>query len=273
MLMPLAACGKKADKEKTLQESDALTAIVMTVAKSSQVGTVFEKVTQVTDEFYGTTETEILSFLAYDEKGALYRIPSGRYDTPSAGEEIVVTYDPAGSPIQASGKDTDKAGVKIDYELKAYWVWTKWEWELKKTADKLVQEACGLPLSCLRVRYERDKNGNYEFGYTVMLGGFVTDEQHKLLLSTTGKHLGSRCSEKEYSKYIGTDVEKAIPEAIKRIKRDSGNQDPYLYFEINEDDGCLYLCSEEIVHLKPGDRYYEEDGLDHLHEFYREKLG
>ena len=268
MLIPLAACG--GEKEK--KSGDYLESVSMTVATKGQVGVVFEKTESVTDSFYGTTETKNVSFLAYDKDGILYRILDGNFDRLKAGEEIIVTYDPSvGSPIQKINEEAAKEGVKIEYELDPYFVWTKWEWELKKTADQMVQDKCGLPLSCLATNYRSVENGNYKFCYRVMLGGVGTYEQHHLVLTNSGKLKEMDCDESEYSRYIGTDIEKAIPAAKAKIQAECGMEDPGFYFEVYE--GYVCLCAEVIVNLTPDHPDYGKGCGNHRHDFYREKLG
>ena len=210
MLIPLAACGGKETKS-----GDYLESVSMTVATKGQVGVVFEKTERETDSFYGTTETQNVSFLAYDKDGILYRILDGNFDRLKAGEEIIVTYDPSvGSPIRKIEEDAVKEGVKIEYELDPYFVWTKWEWELKKTADRLVQDECGLPLSYLKSSYRSDQNGNYKFSYAVTLNGVDTGEDHHLVLTNSGKlketDRQNRTDPSKYGQLIGANGVKAI---------------------------------------------------------------
>ena len=270
MLIPLAACG--GEKEK--KSGDYLESVSMTVATKGQVGVVFEKTERETDSFYGTTETQNVSFLAYDKDGILYRILDGNFDRLKAGEEIIVTYDPSvGSPIRKIEEDAVKEGMKIEYELDPYFVWTKWEWELKKTADRLVQDECGLPLSYLKSSYRSDQNGNYKFSYAVTLNGVDTGEDHRLVLTNSGKLKETDCDEDKYSRYIGTDIEKAIPAAKAKIQAECGEEDPHFYFEIDEESGYVYLCTEVIVNLTPDHPDYGQGCGNHIHHMYREKLG
>ena len=267
MMLPLVACGGEEKKA-----GDFLEAVSMTVATKGQVGVVFEKTESVTDSFYGTTETKNVSFLAYDKDGILYRILDGNFDRLKAGEEIIVTYDPSvGSPIQKINEKAAKEGVKIEYELDPYFVWTKWEWELKKTADQMVQDKCGLPLSYLKSSYRSDQNGNYKFSYAVMLNGVDTGEDHRLVLTNSGKLKETDCDEDKYSRYIGTDIEKAIPDAKAKIQSECGMEDPGFYFEVYE--GYVCLCAEVIVNLTPDHPDYGKGCGNHRHDFYREKLG
>ncbi len=279
ILVPLAACGGKMPsddktpsimpatpttvetKDDTVNHDEEYEILQMTVAEAHDGCSVF-----VYDE-----HKRGYCFYAYDEKGNFYRVLWHEFEELAEKGSVIVT-DCTVKELEYPEGPPD-GGFTPKYELDPGWVWSEAAWNLLEIADKAATDVSGIELSSLKSRYYL-REGVYKFYYQFMLCGIETDEQYCLWLSPNGELVDTEVHNKEFSKYIGTDIESEIPNAIARINAKAGEELPMFlfYFQV-DDEGYLCLGLETIVDLNPGDPGYGEGCGDHRHDFYQEKLG
>lgn len=213
-------------------------------------------------------------FFASDPEGVCYQILFNaiRFElVVKEGETVYVTYEKDGLKELTSGESDH--GFVPRYELDSRSIWSVKAWELKDIANEKASEAFGVSSDALRLSgCYMNEYGKYEFTYVAYIADMSAGNP-SLYLKENGEiervDLGYKG---EMLKYIGTEIERAIPAAKKRLQEQSGENAASPYFE--ERDGYVYLCTETIKSLSPDDPRYGKVGCgDHEHIFYREKLG
>ena len=298
MLIPLAACGGERGKQHDDKEQDlgnnvgsdkgqnagdgnGITdknwddaAVVLyeryetlrvTVAKNEDGKQAIVKVDDQNKQDY---------FFATDEQGNCYRVEYSSLEegVVKQGATLYLTY--YGEWLKEIENIEEDHGFVPRYDLGGY-IWSAKAWQLKDIACEKASEAFELPACSLKLmKCYYSKSGEYEFDFDMYLAG-IKAARVSLGLNTEGDIVETDLGyDEEFLKYIGTDIEKAIPAAKAKIQAKCGTEDPHLYFQIDKDDGYVYLCAETIDNLDKDDPRYGKVGcVNHIHHMYREKLG
>lgn len=252
MLIPLAACGGEKQNDAMVVLCERYESVRLTIAKS-------ENGKQAIVEVHEQNERDY--FFATDEQGNCYRVKynSSYSDIIKQGATLYLTY--YGEWLTEIENAEEDHGFIPQYDLSGN-VWSMKAWQLKDIACEKASEAFEVSAHSLKlIKYTQRESGEYKFYFDVYLAG-IEAARVSLGLNADGDIVETDLGyDEEYLKYVGTDIEKEIPNAIQRMNKNAGEEVQHLYFRIK--DGYVYLCGESIHH----------SGNDHSHAMYEEKLG